>query len=83
MPPPIASRRLRQADSWVRNLMAPEDKSSWMEAGLGPDDGDLAQRCLAAGLVPADLMIRVDGRQCGERLRGGESVASVWARITE
>jgi len=78
-----SSESRRPLDDWTKNLMSAEDKRQWINAGLGPDDARIAMQCEHAGITPDDLMLRLDGVRAAERLRGGESVASVRIRIQE
>jgi hypothetical protein len=78
-----SSESRRPLDDWTNNLISVEDKRQWINAGLGPNDARIAMQCLQAGISPDDLMLRVDGVRAAERLRGGESVASVRIRVQE
>jgi hypothetical protein len=47
------------------------------------DQAHLAEQCLQAGLRPEELKLRVDGLRAVERLRSGESAATVASRLRE
>jgi hypothetical protein len=66
-------------DYWIED----EERREWIAAGLGPDDGRIAGRLKDRGFIPGDLLLRVDGVRAGERLRGGEPVSLVIARLRE
>lgn len=69
---------------WAKNrLMEPREVQAWLDAGLGEYDDAIAEQCLVEGLAPKDLAVRVDGLTAGARMRGGETVASVVARMKE
>jgi hypothetical protein len=65
------------------HLIPDDERLAWIEPGLGPEDWRLAEQLPRFGITPADLQIRVDGTKLGARLRGGESVGSVAARLAE
>ena len=62
-------------------VMAVETVREWWKAGLGAHDYAIAWACLDAGLAPSDLTRVLDGTSALKRLRGGESVGSVVARL--
>jgi hypothetical protein len=64
-------------------MIDPIERRAWLDAGLGESDVGLVEHCLSYGLTPAHLAIRVDGIRAGDRIRGGESVGSVVARLRE
>ena len=68
---------------WRDRGISELEQSVWVEAGLHPGESSLADRCLTADIAPADLKTRLSGRTTVQRLRDGESVTSVWARIQE
>jgi hypothetical protein len=70
-------------DSYLSNFIDPDDRRRWLAAGLGPTDGGLAAECARAGLVPEDLARSFAGQTVVSRLRGGEPIGSVVARLRE
>ncbi|GAC1532859.1 MAG: hypothetical protein NVS3B1_26960 [Marmoricola sp.] len=78
-----SSASRRPADEWAMALFAPEVKRAWINAGLGEHDVRLAEDCAKEGLTPDDLHQMVDGRTIVARLRGGESLRQVVARMQE
>ena len=75
------SRRVSTA--WEDYWFTAQERRAWIAAGLGPDDGRIAGRLRDRGFVPDDLLLRVDGIRASERLRGGEPVSVVIARLRE
>jgi hypothetical protein len=65
------------------NLIDPDDRARWLLHGLGPDDGGLAAQCALAGIRPEQLSLELAGQNVLSRLRGGESVGSVLARMQQ
>lgn len=83
---PAVSRDAREAanvTAWAQHCFDPQERAAWLAAGLGWDDIRLAEQCAAAGLTPDHLHHRVDGTRVGDRVRGGETVGSVVARLRQ
>jgi hypothetical protein len=78
-----AEREQKSIQEWSTHMIDPVERRAWIDAGLGQDDVRLAEHCLSYGLTPAHLGIRVDGIRAGDRIRGGEAVGSVVARLRE
>jgi Translation initiation factor IF-2, N-terminal region len=70
-------------DRWARRFISPEEMREWQDAGLGVHNDAQAAQCVSAGLTPSDLRRHVDGRTAGKRIRDGESLAGVAARLRE
>jgi hypothetical protein len=79
----VLAESRRRSTAWEEYWIGDEERREWMEAGLGPDDGRIAGRLRDRGFAPADLLQRVDGLRASERLRGGEPVSLVIARLRE
>lgn len=79
----ILAESRRRSTAWEEYWIGDEERREWMAAGLGPDDGRIAGRLRDRGFVPDDLLLRVDGVRASERLRGGEPVSLVIARLRE
>ena len=85
-PPRRTSPRTPPPDhdaEWVGHLVDPADRERWEAAGLRPSDGGLAAGCIEYGITPGMLSLKLSGATVLARLRFGESVAQVWARIQE
>ncbi len=84
LPPAAAPDEPADFDqAWRDRGMSALEQGVWIDAGLHPGESSLAARCLSADIAPADLKTRLSGRTVVQRLRDGESVTSVWARIQE
>ena len=86
VPMPAAAVPDEPADfdqAWRDRGISELEQGVWVEAGLHPGESSLADKCLSADIAPADLRTRLSGRTVVQRLRDGESVTSVWARIQE
>ncbi|WP_196073083.1 translation initiation factor IF-2 N-terminal domain-containing protein [Nakamurella alba] len=68
---------------WRRRGLTQDQQAEWLAAGLLPSEAGLADQCTVADIEPDDLRIVLSGRSALQRLRGGESATSVWARIQE
>ena len=68
---------------WERRGISKADQEVWLSCGLRPVEAELADRCRAVGIAPADLSMKLSGRTGLQRLRDGEATTSVWARIRE
>jgi hypothetical protein len=79
----VLAESRRRSTAWQEYWISDEERREWMAAGLGPDDGRIAGRLRDRGFVPDDLLLRVDGVRASERLRGGEPVSLVIARLRE
>ena len=79
----VLAESRRRTTAWQEYWIGDEERREWMAAGLGPDDGRIAGRLRDRGFVPDDLLLRVDGVRASERLRGGEPVSLVIARLRE
>ena len=79
----VLAESRRRSTAWQEYWIPDEERREWMAAGLGPDDGRIAGRLRDRGFVPDDLLLRVDGVRASERLRGGEPVSLVIARLRE
>ena len=79
----VLAESRRRSTAWDEYWIGDEERREWMAAGLGPDDGRIAGRLRDRGFVPDDLLLRVDGVRASERLRGGEPVSLVIARLRE
>lgn len=77
----VPSQPETDAQRWARKMLPPDEMKAWCEAGLGSRDEAVAVQCEQMGLKPHHLKIKVDGTSVGARLRGGEPVASVVARL--
>src|SRR5664280_2192841 len=69
------------AERWARRFIAPDEMRTWRSAGLGPYDDAIAETCVINGLYPTHLRMVLDGQSIVSRLRGGESIGSVMARL--
>jgi hypothetical protein len=78
-----SSESRRSLTAWEEHWIDGEERREWMNAGLGPDDGRIAGQLKDRGIKPDDLLLRVDGVRLNERLRGGESIGSIVARLNE
>jgi hypothetical protein len=79
----VLAESRRRSTAWRDYWIEDEERRDWIAAGLGPDDGRIAGRLRERGFTPGDLLLRVDGVRVGERLRGGEPVSLVIARLRE
>jgi hypothetical protein len=79
----VLAESRRRSTAWEEYWIGDEERREWMAAGLGPDDGRIAGRLRDRGFAPADLLLRVGGVRASERLRGGEPVSVVIARLRE
>lgn len=79
----LAAQELKTDGEWARHLMDPDDRRRWQDAGLLPSESSLAAQCIEYGFTPDMLSLRLSGVTLLERLRSGESIASVWARVQE
>lgn len=64
-------------------FFTPEERDLWLDAGLGLSDSAIAIACIDVGIQPHHLKLAISGIRVGARLRGGESVGSVYARLHE
>ena len=69
------------AERWAKRFFAPDEMRTWRSAGLGPYDDAIAETCVINGLYPTHLRMVLDGQSIVSRLRGGESIGSVMARL--
>jgi hypothetical protein len=69
------------AERWAKRFIAPDERRAWRNAGLGAYDDAIAETCVTNGLYPDNLRMVVDGQSIVSRLRGGESIGSVIARL--
>ena len=79
----VLAESRRRSTAWEDYWFSAEERRAWVAAGLGPDDGRIAGRLRDRGFAPEDLLLRVDGVRASERLRGGEPVSLVIARLRE
>ncbi len=79
---PVASQPDHDA-GWERRGISKANQELWCASGLRPAEAELADRCQAVGITPSDLSIKLSGRTGLQRLRDGEAITSVWARIRE
>lgn len=68
---------------WRERDITVSDQLKWLEAGLRPAEAEVADRCRSAGIAPEELYGKLSGRTALQRLRDGEAITSVWARIRE
>lgn len=68
---------------WERRGISRRVQELWMANGLRSGEAELADRCQSAGIAPEELTVKLSGRTTLQRLRDGEAVTSVWARIRE
>ena len=68
---------------WRRRGLDSGDQEAWQRAGLRGTESGLADQCRAADIEAPDLGLRLSGRTVLQRLRDGESVTSIWARLQE
>lgn len=79
----LAAQELKTDGEWAQHLLDPDDRRRWQDAGLRPYESNLAAQCIEYAITPDVLSLRLSGVTLLERLRSGESVASVWARVQE
>lgn len=79
----LAAQEFKTDGEWAQHLLDPEDRRRWQDAGLRPYESNLAARCIEYAITPDMLSLRHSGVTLLERLRSGESIASVWARLHE
>lgn len=79
----LAAQEFKTDGEWAQHLLDPEDRRRWQDAGLRPYESNLAARCIEYAITPDMLFLRLSGVTLLERLRSGESIASVWARLQE
>lgn len=79
----LAAREFKADGDWAQHLLDPDDRRRWQDAGLRPYESNLAARCIEYRITPDMLSLRLSGVTLLERLRSGESIASVWARLQE
>jgi hypothetical protein len=80
---PVGTASTPTTVRWANRLFSPTERDAWLRAGLGEQDDAIAEQCGRFGIRPTDLARLLDGRTAAKRLRGGESVASVAARLAE
>lgn len=83
---PQAARDVQELKTdveWARHLLDPDDRRRWQDAGLRPSESSLAAQCIEYEITPDMLPLRLSGVTLLDRLRSGESIASVWARVQE
>lgn len=68
---------------WARRLFDSVDRLKWQAAGVRPSESGLAALCQKNGLTPDLVSERLSGATVLARLRSGESIAQVWARLQE
>lgn len=68
-------------DPWHQAGFTLTEQDVWLAHGLTPHDARLAATCRDAGLTPASLHQRIDGRTVHDLLRDGQHVAAVAARL--
>lgn len=68
---------------WRQRGLDTDEQRSWLRAGLRATESALAEQCRVADIEPSGLGGRLSGRTALQRLRDGESVMSVWARLQE
>ncbi|MGA8247098.1 MAG: translation initiation factor IF-2 N-terminal domain-containing protein [Nocardioides sp.] len=78
-----SSESRRTLTEWDRNWIEAEERREWINAGIGHDDGRIAGQLKERGITPDDLLLRIDGIRVNDRLRGGESIGSIVARLRE
>lgn len=82
--PMIAPAEAEQvAKRWLSRFIEPKTAVAYWDAGLGLHDDAIVARCIERRLPPADLARMADGTRVRNRLRGGEPVDSVVARLHE
>ena len=79
----VLAESRRRSTAWEDYWINDEERREWISPGLGPDDGRIAGRLRDRGFAPGDLLLWVDGLRASERLRGGEPVSLVIARLRE
>jgi hypothetical protein len=79
----VLAESRRRSTAWADYWIDDEERRHWIAAGLGPEDGRIAGRLRDRGFAPSDLLLRLDGVRASERLRGGEPVSLVIARLRE
>jgi Translation initiation factor IF-2, N-terminal region len=69
------------ADQWTRQLMEKEDVVPWFDAGLGPNEAEIAHALLQHGVLPRHLKIVVGGRSAVTLYRDTRSVERLVATL--
>lgn len=76
---PIATWRT----DWLLRFFDPGEIDAWIDAGLSHHDHSRAASLRTQGVTPDLLGVPLDGRTAGQRLRGGESVDQIVARLRQ
>lgn len=77
---PISPTEARWATAY---MFDPAETRAWLAAGLGDRDEAIADQCRRFAIQPMDLAVRDAGLTLGARLRGGEGVGSIAARLQQ
>jgi hypothetical protein len=80
IPPPSAAE-IAMLEEWTRLGISDVEREVWLEAGLRRSEASRAELCIRFQMKPEDLTTIVDGRTVIERLRSGETIGSVVARL--
>lgn len=81
LPERLTSQDRQALDEWSTRGFTELERLVWQNHGLGRFDAARAEQCRLYGITPPMLYVEVDGQRIGSRLRGGESAASVRARL--
>lgn len=68
---------------WEQRGFTAIERDVWLAAGLGRYESHIADQCRLLELTPAMLAGHLDGRRIAERLRSGETAASIAARLLD
>lgn len=78
-----AERDARIAAAWAHALTDQTQRRDWHSAGIRDTEAQLVMTCEQAGITAAMLSRKLAGRTVLNRLRGGEAVSQIVARLRE
>jgi hypothetical protein len=85
--PQRSDRALAPSDAytaeWASQLIAPDERHAWVTSGLLESQATVARQLAEQGIGPGDLDTNLGGRTMRQRLRDGESVGNVVARLRQ